>query len=77
MYPVVVSASPDHIHSILEAAVITFKDLLLFTWYAPSESMLIPYLVRQVLFAAWQAVHMIVPTVRNYDLEMVKQAPLM
>lgn len=41
-----------------------------------SEGMVAAYLDTQVLFAAWQAVLRMVPPVRNYDLEMVKQAPI-
>lgn len=41
-----------------------------------SEASVTGYLDAQVLVAAWQAVLQMVPEQREYDLQMVKQAPV-
>lgn len=41
-----------------------------------SEGCVTAYLDAQVLGAAWQAVLQMVPEERNYDLQMVKQVPV-
>lgn len=77
--PVIVSDFRDRIRAISRAATITFQDPLVLPWDACSmlsEGMVTSYLDTQVLFAAWQAVLRMVPAIRNYDLEMVKQAPI-
>lgn len=77
--PAIVSDFRDRIRAISRAATITFQDPLVLPWDACSmlsEGMVTSYLDTQVLFAAWQAVLRMVPAIRNYDLEMVKQAPI-
>lgn len=67
------------IHLMSEHTKISFKDPLALPWEGcsmVSEAMVTSYLDTQVLFAAWQAVLRMVPATRDYDLEMVKQAPV-
>lgn len=82
LYPinaVVVAAFRTRVLSISDTSQILFKDPLTLPWDGcsmVSEGMVTAYLDTQVLFAAWQAVLRMAPAVRNFDLEMVKQAPI-
>lgn len=69
----------NRIHSMSEHAKISFNDPLALPWEAcamVSEAMVTSYLDTQVIFAAWQAVLRMVLATTDYDLEMVKQAPI-
>lgn len=77
--PVVVAAFRTRVLSLSDSSQILFKDPLTLPWDGcsmVSEGMVTAYLDTQVLFAAWQAVLRMAPAVRNFDLEMVKQAPI-
>lgn len=79
IHPVVVGAFRTRVLSISATSQILFKDPLTLPWDGcsmVSEGMVTAYLDTQVLFAAWQAVLRMAPAVRNFDLEMVKQAPI-